>query len=156
MKTFAITSLLALALVACQQGPQSGVTAAPGHGAVAIQVSPNPIVATRVSGDTYEFPFDLVVRETAGRPITVNRVSAKVFLPGGISVAQESWNADRIRSLGYDTTIGAHGELRYHFAPRKEVSDDRVFGSVSAELTVEATDDTGSPTSASTVVTVRR
>lgn len=148
-------SLSLLALLGCQ-GPSSGITSVPGHGAVAIAVAPNPIVATRVSGDTYEFPFEVIVRETAGRPIDVTRVSVNVFLPGGISVGSESWDAERIRAMGYSTSIGAHGELRYAFKPRKSVPDERLFNGVSAELRVEAVDDTGATTSAKTAVTVTR
>ncbi|HYC62316.1 MAG TPA: hypothetical protein VEK79_22380 [Thermoanaerobaculia bacterium] len=155
MKTLAISFTLLLALAACQ-GPQSGVTSVPGHGAIAIQVVPNPIMATKVSGNMYDFPFEVVVRETGGRPANVQRVSATVFLTGGLTLAQESWDAAQIRALGYNTSVGAHSETRYQFKPRKEVPDDRLFSGVSAELKVEAVDDTGTATSATTVVTVRR
>ena len=152
---FAALSLLLLG--ACASGGGSGsVTAAPGKGAVSIQVVPNPIVATRVSGDTYDFPFEVVVRETGGRPITITRVSATVVGPGGFSLGSESWDADRIRSMGYDPSVGANGEARLRFAPRKEVPDERLFGGVAADLRVEAVDDTGSATSATTRVTVTR
>lgn len=155
MKNLAISLTLLAALAACQS-PQSGVTSVPGHGAVAIEVIPNPIVAKQVSGNTYDFPFEVVVRETGGRETTVQRVTANVFLSGGLSLARESWDADRIRSLGYNTTLGPHSEVRYRFTPRKDVPDDRLFGGVSAELKVEATDDTGAATEATTIVTVRR
>ena len=155
MKTLAISFTMLIALAACQ-GPQSGVTSVPGHGAIAIQVVPNPIMATKVSGNTYDFPFEVVVRETGGRPANVQRVSATVFLTGGLTLAEESWDAAQIRALGYNTSIGAHSETRYQFKPRKEVPDDRLFSGVSAQLKVEAVDDTGTATSATTVVTVRR
>jgi hypothetical protein len=58
--------------------------------------------------------------------------------------------------MGYNTTLAAKSETRMRFAPRKEVPDERLFGGVSAELKVDATDDTGTATSATTVVTVRR
>ena len=156
MRHLAISLALLLTLAACQNRSPNGVTSVPGHGAIAIQVIPNPIVATRVSGDTYDFPFEVVVRETGGRPINVMRVSATVVAPGGLTLARESWDADRIRSMGYSTSIAANGELRYRFAPRKEVPDERLFGGVTAHLTVEAVDDGGSATSASTAVTVTR
>jgi hypothetical protein len=155
MKQLAIICTLLIAVVACQSS-QPGVTSTPGHGAVAIEIVPNPIVATRVSGNTYDFPFEVVVRETGGRSVTVQRVTATVSLGGGLTLARESWDAERIRSMGYPTTLGANSEIRYRFTPRKEVPDDRLFGGVSAELRVDATDDTGSETSATTVVTVRR
>ena len=155
MKTLAISLTMLIALAACQ-GPQSGVTSVPGHGAIAIQVVPNPIMATKVSGNTYDFPFEVVVRETGGRPANVQRVSATVFLTGGLTLAEESWDAAQIRALGHNPSIGAHSETRYQFKPRKEVPDDRLFSGVSAQLKVEAVDDTGTATSATTVVTVRR
>lgn len=151
-----ILPILVIALAACNSGPRDSITAAPGQGAISIQVVPNPIVARHVSGDTYDFAFEVVVRETGGRPVTVSRVTATVLAPGGFSVGEESWSADRIRALGFSTTINAHGELRYWFTPRKEVPDERLFGGISAELKVDAVDDTGSPTSATTTVTVRK
>jgi len=131
-------------------------TAQPGHGAISIQVIPNPIAAQSVGGNTYEFPFEIVVRETGGRAVEVTRVSADVLALGTVRLATESYDAARIRSLGFQTSIPANGELRYRFTPRKEVTDDRLFGGVEAQLTVEATDDTGTPATARTTVTVRR
>ena len=155
MKRIASILVLIPLLIACG-GAQPGMTSIPGQGAISVQIVPNPIVARHLSGDTYEFPFDVVVRETGGRPINVTRVTATVYGPGGFSVGRDSWDADRIRSLGYDTSIRANSEVRYRFSPRKSVPDERVFGSLSAELKVEAVDDSGVATSATTVVTVRR
>jgi hypothetical protein len=152
---FVLVVTLAMVFVACSSA-RPGVSSVPGQGAVAIDVIPNPIVATPVSGKTYDFPFEVVVRETGGRAITVQHVTATVSLGGGLTLARESWDAAQIRSLGYATTIGPNSEARYRFSPRKEVPDDRLFGGVQAELKVEATDDTGAATSATTVVTVRR
>jgi hypothetical protein len=152
---FALVVALVIALTACSSA-RPGVSSVPGQGAVAIEVIPNPIVATPVSGNTYDFPFEVVVRETGGRPITVQHVTATVSLGGGLTLGRESWDAGRIRSMGYNTALGPNSEVRYRFVQRKEVPDARLFGSVSAELKVEATDDTGAVTSATTVVTVRR
>lgn len=155
MKHIALGFTLLLALTACN-GSTDGVTSIPGRGAIAIQVVPNPIVATQVSGDTYDFPFEVVVRETGGRPVNVQSVSINVTGPLGINLHNETWDAARIRSLGYDTALGRNSELRFRFTPRKEVPDDRLFSSVGAELRVEAVDDGGVSTSATTSVTVRR
>ena len=152
--TLALTLLVAFA--ACNSGPSDGVTSVPGHGAIAIQVIPNPIVATPVSGNTYDFPFEVVVRETAGRPVTVNRIGVRVVFGGGLTLHEESWDASRIQALGFSTTIQGRTEVRYRFNPRKDVPDDRLFSGVSAELRVDAVDDTGTATSATTAVTVRR
>ena len=157
MKNPALSLSLAVAFAACSSsGPQSGSTAAPGHGAVAISIDPNPILAKPASGNMYEFPFEAIVRETGGRPIDVQRVSVTVYAPGGFALGNESWDANRIRSMGHSTSLGPNSEARYRFSPRREVPDDRLFNGVSAQLTVHAIDDAGQTTSASTVVTVRR
>ena len=119
-------------------------------------VAPNPIVAQSVSGNVYDFPFDVIVRETGGHPVTIHEVTADVMAVGGLHVAQDSYDAAKINSLGFPTALAPNGELHYHFAPRRSVADERLFSSVSAELTVDATDDTGTATSAKTTVTVRR
>jgi hypothetical protein len=155
MRNLAITLTMLVALAGCQ-GPQSGVTSVPGHGAVTVTVQPNPIVATKVSGNTYDFPFDVIVRETGGRATTVQRITARVFLGGGITLANESWDAAAIRAMGYNPVLGPNTEQHYHFNPRKDVPDERLFNGVSAELRVEAVDDTGTAANSTTVVTVTR
>jgi hypothetical protein len=156
MKQLAIALPFVLLAAACGGGGTDGITSVPGRGAIAMQIVPNPIVATHVSGDTYDFPFEVVVRETGGRPVTITRITVNVNGPLGLNLHQEEWDAARIRSLGYDPTLGANQEVRYRFSPRKEVPDDRLFSSVNAELRVDAVDDGGSATSATTTVTVRR
>lgn len=156
MKRLTILPLvLVLAYCAAGGGGSRSITQ-PGHGAIAIQVIPNPIIAQRVSGDTYDFPFEVLIRETGGRPVNVTRVSTDVTALGGIPVASENYDAARISSLGYGTAIPANGELRYRFNPRENVPDDRLFSAVSADLRVDAVDDLGTMTTARTTVTVRR
>lgn len=131
-------------------------TAEPGHGAISVQIVPNPVVANKVSGDTYEFPFDVIVRETGGRSVTIRQVSADVYALGGLHVANETYNATQIANMGFPTSVPANGELRYHFAPRKSVTDDRLFNSVSAQIRVDGYDNTNTPASATVTVTVTR
>ncbi|HEY6140938.1 MAG TPA: hypothetical protein VI670_24550 [Thermoanaerobaculia bacterium] len=153
---FAATALL---VCACSSGTPGATRTSnvPGHGAITLSVVPNPIVAQKVSGSTYDFPFDVVVRETGGHPVSINRVSADIYAPvGGIKVGSESYDAAKIQSLGYSTSIPANGELRYHFAPRKNVQDERLFGGVYGDVRVDATDETGTATSATVRVTVTR
>jgi hypothetical protein len=121
-----------------------------------MSIEPNPIVARSLGGNTYEFPFDVVVRETNGRAVTINRVSIDVYAMAGVRVGGEAYDAARIQSLGYSTNVPGNGELRYHFAPRQSVSDDRLFGSVYGEVRVSASDETATPASAMTTVTVTR
>ena len=77
-----------------------------------MQIVPNPIVATKVSGNTYDFPFEVVVRETGGHPVDISRVSAEVYALGGIRIAEESYDAAKIRSLGYGTRVAANAVSR--------------------------------------------
>ncbi|MEA2274591.1 MAG: hypothetical protein QOI98_3299 [Solirubrobacteraceae bacterium] len=156
MKRLSIFLVLLLAACASSSTTQSGPVVAPGHGVITIEIVPNPVVATKISDETYEFPFEVVVRESGGHTVNVNRVTADVTALGAIHVANESYDATSIRALGYATSIPAGGALRYRFNPRHEVPDDRLFGGVAAEITVDATDDTGQATIARTTVTVRR
>lgn len=157
MKRLALSIALVALTMHCAGGSGGSPTAPPpGQGALSLTIVPNPIIAQRVSGDTYDFPFEVVIRETGGRPVEITRVSADVYALGGIRLANESYDANRIRSLGYATSVPANGELRYRFAPRKNVPDDRLFGSVTARLRVDGTDDNGTPVVATTEVTVRR
>ena len=157
MKRLAIIPIL-LILVSCRSSsPGSGrTTSMPGHGAISIQIVPNPIVAVPAGGNNYDFPVDVIVRETGGRGVTVNRVTATVFGPAGIKLGDQTWNADDIRAAGFPTNLPGNGELRYHFVPRKSVPSDSLFGSVHAELRVDAYDDTNTPTSATTSVSITR
>jgi hypothetical protein len=151
-------ALLPIVLLAtfCAGARSQPPTSVPGHGAIRIEIIPNPIVATKVSGNTYDFPFEVVIREVGGHVVDITRVSADVYALGGIHIADESYDAARINSLGYATRVPANGELRYRFSQRREVPDDRLFGNVTAEIRVEARDDTGAPATASTTVTVKR
>lgn len=155
MKRLVLIPLFILASF-CAGSRGDTTSARPGHGAISIQVVPNPIVATRVSGDTYEFPLQIVIRESGGRPVDIVRVSAEVFALGGIRVAEDTYDAAEIKRLGYSTSIAANGEARYRFVQRRSVPDDRLFSGVSADLTVEGRDDTGTATTATTSVTVTR
>ncbi|HEX3579010.1 MAG TPA: hypothetical protein VHY33_10645 [Thermoanaerobaculia bacterium] len=157
MKRFAILALAILPL-ACAT-PRPGTTkntSTPGRGAIKLTITPNPVVATNVGGNTYEFPFDVVVKETGGHPVTIERVTANVFTAGGIQVASESYDAAKIQSLGFATAIQAKGEIHYHFVPRKDVPDERLFTSVYGDVRVEGIDDNGSRTTTTTTITLKK
>lgn len=142
----------------CAGSPGAGTQGSPvpGRGAISIEIVPNPIQARHVSSTTYDFPFEVVVRETGGRPVVIRRVSAVVKALGGLEIARESYDAAKIQSLGYSTSVPAGGELRYRFSQRHSVPDERLFSGVSADLTVEGSDDGGAPVNARTTVTVRK
>jgi|SRR6476469_8101258 len=147
---------LALFVSFCAGGRGPSNVAVAGHGALSIQISPNPIVATKVSGSTYAFPFDVVLRETGGHPVDVDRVTANVFALGGIQVASETYDAARIQSMGYSPHIPANGELHYHFDQKRDVTNELLFQGVSADIRVEGHDETGTATTAATRVNVTK
>jgi hypothetical protein len=157
MKRLAIFALAVLPL-ACAT-PRAGTnksTSTPGRGAIKLTITPNPVIATNVGGNTYEFPFDVVVKETGGHPVTIERVTANVFTAGGIPVATESYDAAKIQSLGFATAIQAKGEIHYHFAPRKDVPDEHLFSSIYGDVRVEGMDDNGSRTTTTTTITLKK
>ena len=156
MRRFLFLPLVALAAFCAHSGGTTQPSAQSGHGAITLTVAPNPIVAQPVSGTTYDFPFDAVVRETGGHAVRIHSISVNVYAFGGLRVGSDVYDASRITSLGFPTTVPANGELRYRFRPRKEVPDERLFGSVTADVRIAAVDDTNTPTAASTMVTVRR
>src|SRR5207248_3294981 len=157
MKHLALISLVLLPLACAHNRPGTNKsTSTPGHGAIKLTITPNPVIATNTGGNTYEFPFDTVVRETGGHPVTIERVSANVYAGGGIPVATESYDAAKIQSLGFATSIPPKGEIHYHFNPRKDVTDDRLFSSVYGDVRVEGLDDNGARTSSTTTITVTK
>lgn len=156
LSSLAVLIFLAACGSSSSTPPPSSMPSTSGHGAISIEINPNPIVATHINGETYEFPFEVIVRETGGHTVNVNRVNADVTALGAFHVANETYDAARINSLGFATTVPAGGALRYRFNQRRSVPDERLFGGVSAEITVDATDDTGTPVTARTTVTVRR
>jgi hypothetical protein len=151
-----ISILLLSTACATMQDADTEPSALPGHGAIAMTIVPNPIVARSLGGDMYEFPFEIVVRETGGRPVRITNVSTDVYALGAMRVASESYDAAKINSLGYATSLPANGELRYAFRPRKQVTDERLFGGVTAEVRADAVDDTGTSVSTLTTVSIRR
>jgi hypothetical protein len=149
-------ALLLVTSIGCRSTKPPAPPPANGRGAISVEVVPNPIVAKRVSGDMFEFPFDVVVRETGGRAINVTSVDVTVVAFAGLTLGHETWDAKRIQSTGTSTFIPARGEARYRFTQRREVPDERYLASVTARLTVAATDDAGTATSATTAVTISR
>jgi len=157
MKRLALIALVCLPLAcATNRQPKPRSTTTPGRGEIKMTVTPNPVVATNVGGSTYSFPFEVVVKETGGHPVTIDNVTASVYAGGGIPVATESYNATKIQSLGFVTSIPAKGEIRYHFDPRKDIPDPSLLNSVYGDVRVEAIDDNGARASSTTRITVTK
>jgi hypothetical protein len=155
-----LLTLAAISLIATFCSGGSGGTSqpvvTPGRAALEIFVEPNPIVATKVSGNTYDFPFEIGIRERGGVPVEIQRVGIEVLTLGTISVYSRTYGREEIARLGYPTAVRANGGIRYRFTPRKEVPDERLFGAVTAELWVEGTDAGGDRVRATTRVSVTR
>jgi hypothetical protein len=156
MRRLAFVLLLVVPIACATHQPGTTKTKTTrGHGEIELTVTPNPVLANNTGGSGYEFPFDVVVKETGGHPLTIDRVTANVYAGGGISVASESYDATKIQSLGFATSIPAKGELHYHFNPKKDV-DAGMFSSVYGDVRVEAIDDNGTRASSTTTITVRK
>jgi hypothetical protein len=154
MRRLAVLPVLLLAAFCASHGLSTRPMGA--HGAITVAILPNPIVATAAGNGNYDFPFEVVVTETGGRPVTVSKVTADVTALGALHVGSESYDAAKIAALGYGTSVPANGVVRFRFNPRRSVPDERLFGNVAAALRVDAVDDTGTLIVARTTVTVRR
>lgn len=148
---------LSLLVAGCaHQAAQS--TSPSGHGAITIAIAPNPIVAEPVRGSTnnlYEFPIDVIVRETGGHPLKIDSLSLTVYA-FGMQVNYDKYDAAQITAMGIPTNVPANGEWRYHLNPRRAVTDERLFSSITASVRIDATDDTGTNTNTSTRVSITR
>lgn len=154
-KTISAAALILL-LVSCGSSGGGGATLPGSTPALSIVVAPNPIVAHQVSGNTYDFPFQISLRNSSRAALNIERVSINVMAVGGISIYSQSYGPEDIQKNGYPTTIPAGQELSYQFNPRKEVPDPRLFGGVSATLTATGRDPQGVEATASTEVTVTK
>jgi hypothetical protein len=150
------TLLASFGLLQCATAGPVQTPPAAGHGALAIAIVPNPIVATRVTGDVYDFPFDVRVSNPGSLSVTIDEVRIDVTALGGIRIHSESKTAADIQNHGYPTLVPAGETLFYRFSPRKDVPSDRLFDSVSALLTAYGTDSSGREVSASNRVSVTR
>lgn len=151
-RSVAALAVLFAAACATRGGPAPSTT----RGAISIAIDPNPIVARHVRGAVYEFPFEVVIRETGGSAVDIQRVTADVFALGALKVAAESYDRARMESLGYPTTIPPNGEMRYRFSQRHEVAAESLLNTVHVDLRVEGTDSAGVGVTTTTRVTVKR
>src|SRR5512142_2378246 len=103
------TLLLALLLSACS----SLETEKPAvlKGQLVLEVDPNPIVATRVSDKTWEFPFDIVMREAGGVDLQIESFTIDVYVLGAIHVFSAPSEGSAITQKVYPDRIEA-GQFR--------------------------------------------
>jgi len=148
----AVAFVAALLAGACATAPPPSVQ----PGRLTLRVTPNPIVATPLDGDRYQFDFELEIREEGGSDVVIDRVSADVLAFGGLRIASRKMNAAEIERRGYPTSVGARRSIRYPFSQKHDVPDDRLLDAVKAELLIEGTDALGNRTTARATVGVLR
>jgi hypothetical protein len=150
-----LAALSPLALVQCASMTPVQTAPEPGQGAIALVIVPNPIVAERVSGSRYDFPFEVRISNPGSLPVTLEEIRIDVTALGGVRIHSDTMDATEIARRGYPTRIAAGETLSYHFSPRQDVPDDRLFSGVSALLTASGRDSSGKGLSASLSVSVR-
>lgn len=151
-----IAALAVFTLAQCSSDTPRQSPTEPGHGALTITIDPNPIVATRVTGNTYDFPFDVRVSNPGSLPVTIERIQIDVTALGGLKIYSDTKTAADIQGYGYPTLVPPGETLSYRFTPRQDVSDDRLFSGVSALLTAVGTDSAGKRITANVRVSVTR
>ncbi|HEU5161842.1 MAG TPA: hypothetical protein VFV54_01735 [Thermoanaerobaculia bacterium] len=146
--------LFAILLVvsACAGVAPESVTV-PARGEIDLDIQPNPVRARRLEGETWTFPFEVVLREVGGVDIEIEEIRATVTI-AGVSVLTQVVDPEEAERRGYDMTIDAGGVLHAGFSPTRHVPDARLLEMARAELTVVAIDRYGRRSQANRTVRV--
>lgn len=136
-----LSLLLALLLAACSsvQTEKPAVL----KGQLVLEVDPNPIVATRVSENTWEFPFDIVMREAGGVDLHIESFTIDVYVLGAIHVFSAPYEGSMITQKGYPDRIEAGQFHRFPFRIRRDVPNDILFKGAYADVTAQTLDAMG-------------
>ena len=94
------------------------------------------------------------VADRTGRPVL--SVESLVGRPVPTDRLRGSGSLYQVDLVPLATAIQAKGQLHYHFAPRKDVPDERLFTSVYGDIRVEGLDDNGTRTSTTTTITLKK
>jgi len=148
------TLVTALLSVSCSTLPRE--IGNPLAGRLLLEISPNPIIAEHVEGRTYDFPFDIIMRETGGVDVTIDDFTVDITLLGVVTLFSQKFPATEISRRGYPVEIGSGKFLRFSFRKRKEVPNDLVFRSAIARVTAHTTDTNGRRGETKLEVQVRR
>ncbi len=151
-----LIAALALVVTALAAACASAPPPLPTPGRLSLRVTPNPIVATPLDGDRYQFDFELEIREEGGSDVAIDRVSADVLAFGGLRIASRKMNAAEIERRGYATKVAAGHVVHYAISQKHDVPDDRLLDAVKAELLIEGTDELGNRTTSRATVGVVR
>jgi hypothetical protein len=148
--------LLTILAVAACSGEDDSPTA-PGRGSLRVEVTPNPIIAKRVAGmnDVYDMPFDVVLTETGGETVTIEKlvVDVKTF---GVTVLSKTYDASYLAGHNYSNVINAGTTVRYNFGPREEVPDAAFNSNVDADIRAEGRDAKGNVVRETKTVSLRK
>lgn len=149
-------SLTFLLIIAGCSGENDTPTS-PGRGSITVAVTPNPIVALRVTGmsGTYDFPFEVALTETGGRTVTLTalHVDLKAL---GVRILTKTYDASYLQGRNYSPVIPAGSTVRYSFNPREEAPDAAFSSNVEADIRIEGVDDKGNAVRQTKTVSVRR
>ena len=150
----AVPRLLAvLLLVSACAGVVPESVSVPARGQIELEIQPNPVLARRVEGETWTFPFEVVLREAGGVDIEIEEIRAAVTI-AGVAVFTQVVDPEEAERRGYDMTLEAGGVLHARFSPTRRVPDSRLLEMARAELTVVAIDRYGRRSQASRTVRV--
>lgn len=125
------------------------------RGQLSFDIYPNPIIATRIEKNVWEFPFDVSVREVGGVEVEIVGMQVDVFFLSGVRIFSQPYGPDELSRRQLPTRVSAGANLQYSFAPRREVPSEMLIRGVSAEIIIEGIDAQGRSTEARTRVTVR-
>ncbi|HVR44021.1 MAG TPA: hypothetical protein VMS56_11335 [Thermoanaerobaculia bacterium] len=123
------------------------------RGRVALEIHPEPIVARRLGADDWQFPFEVVLRETGGVDVEIEAIRVEVRV-GGFPLTRQIFDSEEVRRRGYPTIIEGGGVLQLAFAPVRRVADLRLLAFARAEITIEAVDRYGRRSEASRALRV--
>jgi len=125
------------------------------RGQLSFDIYPNPIIARRVEGNVYEFPFEVSVREVGGVDVEIVGLQVDVFFLSGVRIFSQPYGPEELSRRQLPTRIPAGSNIQYSFSPRREVPSETLIRGVSAEIILEGIDAQGRSTEARTRVTVR-
>src|SRR5438132_285451 len=97
MRRLAVFTGAALCAIACAT-PNVGTENV--HGAIAIEVVPNPVIAKWLGQRVFEFPYTIVLRETAGRGVKISKVATEFHTAGGVRLPADSFDLAQLTMAG--------------------------------------------------------
>lgn len=133
--------LTALLVAGCHNFKDERV--APLRGRLALEVDPNPIVATGVGDDFYEIRFDIVMREEGGVGVRIEDFTVDAIAFRTVAVQSQTLPATYITDRGYPARIEAGKYLRFSFTKRWQLPARLLLSGASARVTARVVDDNG-------------